>query len=158
MARSKGVLVGSTAVESVVLTSPGQLREAGLRSQQEPTGRRVVGDVSFTAGITFSDDRVVTVDVTSIDGAGLAYSTDDGPSFVPWPEVKAVMLATTDHMLESAGSLFSMAEVVQEADEARIDEAAEMRRFGLRLLQQAAPRLCPLGETCALRPGPVSRP
>ncbi len=112
-----------------------------------------MGEVSFTAGITFSDDRVVTVDVTTIDGAGISYAAADGPSFVPWPEIKAVMLATTDHMLESAGSLFSMAEVVQEADGTRTHEADEMRQFGLRLLQQAAPRLCPLGESCALRPG-----
>ncbi len=112
-----------------------------------------MGEVSFTAGITFADDRVLTVDVTTIDGAGLSYASEDGSAFVPWPEVKAVMLATTDHMLESAGSLFSMAEVVQEADETRTHEAAEMRRFGLRLLQQAAPRLCPLGGSCGLQPG-----
>jgi len=113
-----------------------------------------VGDVSFTAGITFADDRVVTVDVTTIDGAGISYSSEDGTSFVAWPDVKAVMLATTDHMLESAGSLFSMAEVVQETDATRTHEAIEMRQFGLRLLQQAAPRLCPLGESCGLRPAP----
>jgi len=112
-----------------------------------------VGEVSFTAGITFADDRVLTVDVTTIDGDGLSYASEDGSAFVPWPEVKAVMLATTDHMLESAGSLFSMAEVVQESDQTRTHEAAEMRRFALRLLQQAAPRLCPLGGSCGLQPG-----
>ena len=112
-----------------------------------------MGDVSFTAGITFADDRVLTVDVTAIDGSGIAYTSDAGYDVVPWDDVKAVMLATTDHMLESAGSLFSMAETIQATDQGRLDEAIEMRRFGLRLLQQAAPRLCPLGTSCGLNPG-----
>jgi len=111
-----------------------------------------VGEVSFTAGITFSDDRVSTVDVTTIDGTGIGYTSAEGPVLVPWSEVKAVMLATTDHMLESAGSLFSMAEVIQETDDARSQEAVDMRRFALGLLQQAAPRLCPLGTSCGLGP------
>jgi len=111
-----------------------------------------VNEVSFTAGITFSDDRVLTVDVTTIDGTGIAYSTGEGPASVPWADVKAVMLATTDHMLESAGSLFSMAETLQETDSSRIQQATEMREFALRLLAQAAPRMCPLGAACGLRP------
>jgi hypothetical protein len=109
--------------------------------------------VSFTAGITLQDDRVMTVDVTAIDGAGLSYMADDGPQHVPWAEVKAVMLATTDHMLESAGSLFAMADRLEESGDPGGAEAAAMRRFGLGLLQQAAPRLCPLGEGCGLQPG-----
>jgi len=121
-----------------------------------------LGDVSFTAGITFADDRVTTVDVTSIDGAGIAYVCDEGPGVAAWSEVKAVMLATTDHMLESAGSLFSMAEAIRETGEGRGQDAAEMRRFGLRLLQQAAPRLCPLAASCGLghepRPPAGSQP
>jgi hypothetical protein len=72
---------------------------------------------------------------------------------VSWTDVKAVMLATTDHMLESAGSLFSMADVLQQTDPGRSQEAAEMRRLGLGVLQQAAPRVCPLAEGCGLRPG-----
>lgn len=111
-----------------------------------------MGDVSFTAGITFTDDRVSTVDVTGIDGTGIAYTSEEGPVVVPWSEVKAVMLATTDHMLESAGSLFSMAEAIQETAETGPRDAAELRRFGIRLLQQAAPRLCPLGAACGLGP------
>jgi len=111
-----------------------------------------VGEVSFTAGITFSDDRVSTVDVTTIDGTGIGYTSAEGPVVVPWSEVKAVMLATTDHMLESAGSLFSMADVLQETDDAPSQGAVDMRRFALGLLQQAAPRLCPLGTACGLGP------
>ena len=111
------------------------------------------GEVTFTAGITFSDGRVQTVDVTGIDVSGLAYTTEEGSQTVPWADVKAVMLATTDHMLETAGSLFSMAETLRQVDPARTEEAIEMRRFGLQLVAQAAPRMCPLGEGCGLRPG-----
>lgn len=113
----------------------------------------------FTAGVTMSDDEVLTVDVTAIDAEGMTYAADDGPRVLPWSNVKAVMLATTDHMLESAGDLFSMAEMVQARDDSQPQQAAEMRRFGLRVLQQAAPRLCPLGERCGLGPGrPVDGP
>ncbi len=115
-------------------------------------------DVSFTAGITFSDNRALTVDVTAIDDNGITYTSETGSHTVSWPEVKAVMLATTDHMLESAGSLFSMAETLQETDATRIPEATEMREFGLRLLVQAAPRLCPLATACGLRPGAPAAP
>lgn len=112
-----------------------------------------MGEVSFTAGITFADDRVLTVDVTAIDGSGIAFSSANGSDVVAWSDVKAVMLATTDHMLESAGSLFSMAATLKASDEERLDDAVEMRRFGIGLLQQAAPRLCPLGASCGLMPG-----
>ncbi len=111
-------------------------------------------ELSFTAGITFQDDRVLTVDVTAIDGAGITYASAAGPGQVPWTNVKAVMLATTDHMLESAGSLFSMAERLEAAGDEGASAAPEMRRFGLQLLAQAAPRMCPLGADCGLRPRP----
>lgn len=109
-----------------------------------------MGEVSFTAGITLHDDRVLTVDVTGIDGAGLAYHSAAGDGRITWEEVKAVMLATTDHMLESGGALFAMAETLERADGA--GEAAEMRRLGAGVLRQAAPRICPLGASCGLRP------
>ncbi len=115
-------------------------------------------EVAFTAGITFHDDRIVTVDVTAIDGAGITYSAEEGPGHVAWGEVKAVMLATTDHMLESGGSLFSMAERLEAAGDEGALAAPEMRRFGLRLLEQAAPRMCPLGDRCGLRPGLSGQP
>ena len=108
-------------------------------------------EVDFTAGITFQDDRALTVDVAAIDAEGITYKAEEGLRRVPWPEVKAVMLATTDHMLESAGSLFTMAERLQDAGDE--PAAQEMRRFGLGLLQQVAPRMCPLGPGCGLRPG-----
>jgi hypothetical protein len=109
---------------------------------------------SFTAGITFHDDRALTVDVTAIDSTGITYASPAGPEQVPWTNVKAVMLATTDHMLESAGSLFSMAERLEAAGDEGATAAPEMRRFGLQVLGQAAPRVCPLGPQCGLRPGP----
>ena len=108
--------------------------------------------ISFTAGITFQDDRVVTVDVTALDAGGITYTSEEGPGTVPWSDVKAVMLATTDHMLESGGSLMAMSEVLRATGD-RPDQAAEMRRFAFGVLQQAAPRVCPLGEACGLRPG-----
>jgi hypothetical protein len=111
-----------------------------------------VEEVSFTAGITFLDDRALTVDVIALDEAGIRYTSDEGPRQVPWSEVKAVMLATTDHMLESAGSLFTMAEQLEATGDPGAADAMAMRRFGLGLVQQAAPRLCPLGEGCGLRP------
>ncbi len=113
-----------------------------------------MAEVAFTAGITLQDDQVLSVDVTSVDGAGLSYRGEDGPRTVPWSDVKAVMLATTEHMLESGGLLFSMAELLQDADQGRAGDAVQMRRFGAHLLQQAAPRLCPLGDGCGLRATP----
>lgn len=108
-----------------------------------------MGEVDFTAGITLADNRVLTVDVTGLDGAGIAYTSEEGAGVVPWSEVKAVMLATADHMLESGGYLFSMAETVEQAPPY---EAEAMRRFGLDLLRQAAPRMCPREAECGLRP------
>jgi hypothetical protein len=117
-----------------------------------------VEEPSFTAGITFQDDRTVSADVTAIDGVGITYRTEEGPGHVAWSDVKAVMLATTDHMLESAGSLFSMAERLDAAGDDGALAAAEMRQFGLRLVEQAAPQMCPLGPRCGLRPGFPSEP
>ena len=113
-------------------------------------------EVDFTAGITLQDGQVLTVDVTRIDGSGIAFTSEsDGPRTVPWSEVKAVMLATVDHMLETGGYLFSLSELVQEHDEGRPYDGPEMRRFALGLLHQAAPRVCPLGATCGLQPPPA---
>ncbi len=125
------------------------------RGRLEERRRResAVDEIGFTAGITFQDDRVVTVDVSGIDTTGITYTSVEGPGHVPWSDVKAVMLATTDHMLESAGSLFTMAERLQAAGDEGTTAAQEMRRFGLGLLGQVAPRVCPLGEGCGLRPG-----
>lgn len=108
--------------------------------------------LSFTAGITFNDNSAMTVDVIGIDATGIAYESQAGSGTAEWKELKAVMLATTDHMLESGGSLLAMAQAMADAGD-RADQAEEMRRFGLRVLQQAAPRVCPLGEGCGLTPG-----
>lgn len=116
------------------------------------------GFTDFTAGLTLNDDRVMTVDVTGIDAHGLSYRTEKDAGVVPWADVKAVMLATTDHMLESGGYLFSMAELVQQREEAGPTQAQEMRRFGLELLREAAPRICPMGEVCGLRAQPLTPP
>ena len=112
-------------------------------------------EVDFTAGVTLHDDQVLTVDVTSIDGNGLTYRSDAGVGVLPWSDVKAVMLATPDHMLESGGFLFSMAEMVQEREQDQPYRALEMRRFGLELLREAAPRICPMGAACGLRAHPI---
>ena len=112
-------------------------------------------DAGFTAGITLQDGEVLTVDVTGIDGEGISWTSEDsGPRTVPWSDVKAVMLATVDHMLETGGYLFSLSEMVQEHDQTRPYDGPEMRRFALSLLYQAAPRVCPRGAGCGLRPGP----
>ena len=112
----------------------------------------------FTAGVTLHDNQVLTVDVTAIDGAGMTYTADDGPRVLPWSGVKAVMLATTDHMLETGGYLFSMAELVQEREQSEPYDAGQMRQLGLGILSQAAPRLCPRRDDCGLRPRPVAGP
>ncbi|HEV3400895.1 MAG TPA: hypothetical protein VG078_03655 [Acidimicrobiales bacterium] len=113
---------------------------------------------TFTAGVTLNDGRVMTVDVTGIDAQGLRYRSESDAGVVPWTDVKAVMLATTDHMLESGGYLFSMAELVQQREEAGATQALEMRRFGLELLREAAPRICPMGDVCGLRATPLTPP
>ena len=113
--------------------------------------------LDFTAGITLHDGRVFTVDVTALDHEGIRYKPEQGVEFVPWSDVKAVMLATTDHMIESGGYLFSMAERMQESDQGQPYEADAMRRLGAGLLRQAAPRICPNGASCPLAapsPGP----
>lgn len=111
-------------------------------------------EISFTAGITFTDDRVETVDVTAIDAGGMTYVAADGSSQqVGWSEVKAAMLATTDHMLESAGAMFTMAERMDAAGDPGGEESQAMRQFGLGVLRQAAPRMCPRGAECGLQPG-----
>jgi len=110
--------------------------------------------MGFTAGVTFQDDRMLTVDVVSIDGEGMTYTSEAGTGHIGWSEVKAVMLATTDHMLESAGSLFAMAQRLEDAGDEGASAAPEMRRFGLGILQQVAPRICPLRDGCGLRPRP----
>ncbi len=111
-------------------------------------------EVGFTAGVTLKDNRTLTVDVRAIDGTGITYDSDEGTSVLSWSEVKALMLATPDHMLESGGYLFSMAELVQEREQAQPYDALQMRQFGLGLLREAAPRICPRGEGCGLRAGP----
>ncbi len=109
-----------------------------------------MADHEFTAGITLNDGRVLTVDVMGIDGQGIRHKPEQGGDFVPWTDIQAVMLATTDHMLESAGYLFTMAETVERTEQEQPYEAESMRRLGAGLLQQAAPRVCPLGEGCPL--------
>lgn len=109
--------------------------------------------MDFTAGITLNDDRAITVDVTAIDGDGISYVSESGVGYVPWSEVKAVMLATTDHMLESAGSLFAMAQRLEDTDDPGAGEAPRMRQFALAILRQVAPRICPRAGECGLRPG-----
>jgi len=99
----------------------------------------------------------MTVDVTAIDAAGIAYRSETGAGSVPWTDVKAAMLATTDHMLETGGSLLAMAEVLRETGDPA-GRSTEMRRFGLDVLGQAAPRVCPLGAGCGLRPGFAAGP
>lgn len=113
----------------------------------------VSGEVQFTAGITFQDNRVITVDVTSIDGDGLDYVVDDGPQHVRWHDVKAVMLATTDHMLESGAYLLDMAQLVEEREDVQPYDPEALRRLGIGILRQAAPLLCPRRAACELRPG-----
>ncbi len=115
-------------------------------------------EVGFTAGVTLQDNHTLTVDVVAIDGLGIAYESDEGVSVLPWADIKAVMLASPDHMLESGGYLFSMAELVQEREQDEPHSPSEMRRFGLELLREAAPRICPLGQACALRSEPAPGP
>jgi hypothetical protein len=119
-----------------------------------------VTEIAFTAGITLHDNRVITIDVRSIDGDGIGYSGADGPQLVPWTDVKAVMLATTDHMLENGGYLFSMAELVEEREQVQPYDPAALRRLGAGILRQAAPLMCPRRAGCGLRPGfePIAGP
>ncbi len=113
-------------------------------------GEGDVSEVAFTAGVTLNDGTVFTVDVEGIDGQGIRYRAEEGAQLIAWSDVKAAMLATSDHMLEMSGYLFSVAEMVRDKEEAQPYDAAQMRRFALGLLAEAAPRLCPLGEGCPL--------
>ena len=114
--------------------------------------------MDFTAGITLQDGRVLSVDVVRIDAQGLTYAEEGHPEVVSWADVKAVMLATTDHMLESGGYLMSMSQAVREREQEAPYDADGMRRFAIGLLLQAAPRLCPRGEGCGLKPGRTDNP
>lgn len=105
-------------------------------------------EIEFTAGITLTTGEVLTVDVDHLDEQGLRYRTAEGQAFAPWGQVKAVMLATTDHMLESAGYLMDMAERIEEQEQPY--DAEVMRQRALGLLRQLAPRLCPNGPDCPL--------
>lgn len=108
---------------------------------------------SFTAGITFTTGEVVTLDVISLDEHGIRGKSDEGERTVPWADVSAVMLATPDHMLENAGYMFSVAQVMQETEQREPYDAAQMRRLGVSLLREAAPMLCPQGGGCPLGGG-----
>ncbi len=110
--------------------------------------------IRFTAGITLNSGEVFTADVEGIDDEGLRYTSEGVARVAFWRDIKAVMLATTDHMLETGGYLFSMAEMVREQDQRQPYDAQQMRRFGLDLLTQAAPRICPLADECGLAPRP----
>lgn len=107
-------------------------------------------DHSFTAGITLTSGEVLTVDVEAIDAEGIRYAGPDGPTSAPWHDIKAVMLATTDHMLESAGYMLDMSEALREQQRSKPYDADAMRARALGLLAQVAPRLCPNGPACPL--------
>ena len=108
---------------------------------------------SFTAGITFTSGEVATLDVVAIDQQGIRCKGEEGERLVSWSDVTAVMLATPDHMLENAGYMFSVAQVMQETEQREPYDASQMRLIGVALLREAAPRLCPLREGCALAGG-----
>lgn len=110
-------------------------------------------DNQFTAGITLMTGEVRTVDVEHLDEQGLHYRTEEGTAFAPWREVKAVMLATTDHMLESAGSMLDVAELLEAQQQREPYDADAMRQRALGLLAEVAPRLCPNGSECPLGEG-----
>ena len=109
-----------------------------------------VSEVGFTAGVTLNDGTVFTVDVEALDDHGIRYRAEEEARLIAWTDVKAVMLATSDHMLEMSGYIFSVAEMIGQREQSQPYEPTEMRRFALGLLAEAAPRLCPLGEGCPL--------
>ena len=113
-------------------------------------------EVGFTAGITLNSGRVFTVDVEQLDDREIRYKSEEDVGFAPWSDIKAVMLATSDHMLEMSGYLFSVAEMLTEKEQRQPYDPEEMRAFGLNLLRQAAPRICPLQQACALATSPPS--
>ena len=104
----------------------------------------------FTAGLTLTDGRVRTVDVEALGADGISYRTEGGGGFVAWSDVKAVMLATTDHMLETAGYMFEVSELLGDQERRQPYDAEAMRRRALGLLAEVAPRLCPRGQACPL--------
>lgn len=110
-------------------------------------------DVEFTAGVTLRTGAVLTVDVTTLDERGIGYRTEDGSGFAPWSDIKAVMLATTDHMLESAGHMFAVSEMLRQQEERAPYDADALRARAIGLLREAAPRLCPHGRDCPLAAG-----
>lgn len=107
-------------------------------------------DIEFTAGITLRTGAVRTVDVTRLDDQGIGYRTEEGTAFAPWGEIKAVMLATTDHMLESAGYMLEMSSMLRQQEQTLPYDADAMHQRALGLLREAAPRLCPRGADCPL--------
>lgn len=110
----------------------------------------------FTAGITLRDGTTATGDVVSVDTGGITYRVEEQTRHARWDEIDAVMLATTDHMLAIGGYLFDVAETLQGSSPS---QAAGLKRRGARILADAAPRLCPLGDGCGLaRPGGGSPP
>lgn len=109
-----------------------------------------MADAEFTAGITLRSGAVLTADVTTLDAQGIAYRTEDGVGFASWGEITAVMLATTDHMLETAGQMLSVAEVLRQQEQREPYDAEALRQRALGLLREAAPRLCPHGQACPL--------
>ena len=107
-------------------------------------------DIGFTAGITLRTGAVLTVDVTRLDDQGIGYRTEEDTAFAPWGEVKAVMLATTDHMLETAGYMLEVSDLLRQQEQRQPYDADAMRQRALGLLREAAPRLCPNGPDCPL--------
>lgn len=118
-----------------------------------------MAELDFTAGITLRSGEVRTVDVEAIDDQGIRYrGQGESESFVPWHEVEAVMLASPDHMLESAGYLMDMSERIRNQEARQPYEAEAVRARALGLLREAAPRICPRGRDCPLAAGPEQGP
>jgi len=111
-------------------------------------------DMDFTAGITLRSGAVLTADVTRLDDRGITYRTEHGSDFAPWGEVKAVMLASTDHMLETAGHMFAVSDLLRQQEQREPYDAEAMRARAIGLLREAAPRMCPHGVACPLAHGP----
>lgn len=110
-------------------------------------------DTEFTAGITLRSGAVLTAEVTRLDGQGIAYRTDVDTGFAPWAEITAVMLATTDHMLETAGQMFAVSDLLRQQEQHSPYDADALRQRAVGLLREAAPRLCPHAEACPLASG-----
>lgn len=106
--------------------------------------------IEFTAGITLTSGTVLTVDVERLDGSGISYRTEQGAAFAAWGDVKAVMLATTDHLLETAGYMLEVSDLLREQQRQQPYDADAMRQRALGLLREAIPRLCPIGPACPL--------